>query len=811
MNLQPINTNELIHISNLNNLMTNLKINKEQNDIDNFIKNIFNYLNYIYVSIPDLQKVIIQNLIHHDLLFIIQNNKLTNNLLTKHHKGGNIDKNMRIKEAQYIRKGIIDKKDTVKQKKKVRALLEKLYEIKRNNINYHDDAKYQDLIYMDSNTFIDISKKFYTENPENYNKLFGKFENLHIVKTWDEKNDMEYFNDHYIEYEPDFSNYKKIIDLILPPDWIEKINSNDGIDTVLYYKNKHGPIQENPPNGTIEVDAQIIIDKLNSKYAYDEIKETNDNDEDERWSQIYRYTKFKEYLEHIPYYIRDLDDSCCCNQSKYFDNIDLLSDKEISQISYENEMDFLKKFIYNTEAEIFMTIFDKEKRNRCKKCNCCKEQKHNIKITQLYNLIKGCIIYEKHVNNDILEEYSEKNISEIFLKENNKFTCDSCSFKTIYEYIIENLLQFKKNENTMSESDEIEHYKYIANIRDYIINNFETNLFPIFHDIYCPDLFVSNFNPNLFFFDFEIDKIISCIYNELPLNECILDTYYDNYIIRNEIGQNDLKCIIETSRKFLKDSYVLEKKMNQLITKKNKLEKFQSFLAVIPKILGAGASILKLLGKDKMAANLIGAVGAVAGFKEMGNIIKLTPDEITLLKNMEKYTNQKNYLYKNLIWDESVFITNNEFINDYLKNNTNLSSSIQIIQKLIPENHQNFDFNNICRYVYYLAYAMNFNREIDEDSDEYFSASSDYTKDEPVLEQIDSIPQEKKNKEYKETFLTAWANYGKKFHNLAAGNKYRSSKSTKNYSISKRNNKKKSLRSKYLSLKMNNNKSKKNK
>lgn len=807
MDSQPAKS-ELTHINNLEMLMTNLKINKRQNDIDNFVKNIFNYLNYIYVNIPDLQKVIIEYLTHHNLLFITHNNKLTNDLLqlTKHHKGGNIDKNMRIKEAQYIRKGIKDKKkDSVK--KKVRALLEKLFEIKRNNINYHDDAKYQDLIYMDSITFIDISKKFYKENPENYNKLFGKFQNLHILKTWDGKNDMEYFNDHLIEYEPDFSNYKKIIDLILPLGWIEKINSDDGIETVLYYKNKDGPIEENPPNGTIEVDAQIIIDKLNSKYAHDEQKETNDNDKDERWSQIYRYTKFKEYLEHIPYYIRDLDDSCCCNQSKYFDNIDLLSDKGISQISYENEIDFLKKFIYNTDAEIFMTIFDIEKRNRCNKCNCCREKKHNIKITQLYNLIKGCIIYEKHVNNDILEEYSEKNISEIFLKENNKFTCDSCSFKTIYEYIIENLLQFKKNENTMSELDEIEHYKYIANIRDYIINNFETNLFPIFHDIYCPDLFVKNFNPNLFFFDFEIDKIISCIHNGQPLNECRLETYYDNYIIRDEIGQNDLKCIIEISRKFLKDSYVLEKKMNQIITKKNKLEKFQSFLAVIPKILGLGASILKLLGKDKMAANLIGAVGALAGFKEMSNIIKLNSDEIKLLKNMEKYTNQKNYLYKNLIWDESVFITNNEFINDYLKSNTNLSSSKQIIQKLIPENHQNFDFNNICRYVYYLAYAMNFNREIDEDSDVYFSASSDYTQDEPVLEQIDSIPQVK----YKETSLTDWLNYGKKFHNLDAGNKYRSHKSTKNYSKSKRNNKKKSLRPKYLSLKMNKNKSKRNK
>ena len=805
MDLQPLN-NELTHTNYLNILITNLKINKEQQDLDNFLKNIFNYLNYIYVNIPRLQKVIIQYLLNHDLFIIIHNNKLTNDLLqvTKHHIGGNIDNNKRIKEAQYVRRGIKDKKkDSVK---KVRALLEKLFEIKRKNINYHDDAQYQDLKYMDSITFIDILKKFYKQNPINYNKLFGIFENIHVLKTWDRKNDMEYFRDHLKEYEPNFANYKKIIDLILPSGWIEKINSDDGIETILYYQHiKTGHLQKNPPNGAIHVDAKIIIDKLNSKY--DHVDENHDQNEDLRWAQIYMYNKFKEYLEHIPYYIRDLDDNCCCNDSKYFYNTDLLSDIGKVRISYENEIYFLKKFIYNTDDEIFMTIFDIKTRNRCNKCNCCKDKKHNIKITQLYNLIKGCIIYEKHINNEILEEYSEKNFLDIFLKENKKLTCDSCSFKTIYEYIIENLLQFKKNENIMTESDEIEHYKYIANIRDYIINNFETNLFPVFDNTICPDLFVSNFNPKLFFFDFEIDKITSCIHNEEPLNECTLNIY--NNIIRDEISQNDLKCIIETSRKFLKDSYILEKKFNQIITKKKKIEKIQKILDVIPKILGAASSILYFFEKNDIAANLIIASGAIVSLKGMGDIIVLTPDEIKLFENMEKYTNQKNYLYKNFIWDENIFISNDAFIDDYLKNNTNLSTSKQIIQNLITENHQNFDYNNICRYVYYLAYLMNFYRDTDEESDVYFSASSNYSEDEQVSEQTPSITQVK----YKVPSPTDWVKYARNFHNSSAGNKYRSRKSNKNYSIikSKRNKKKQSLQRKYICLKMNENKSKRKK
>ena len=335
---------KMSHNEYISNLIKNLEINKEQNDIVNFIKNIFDYYNYIYVNIPYLRNVINQHLIKYNLLLKMNDSKLSSDLLKSFNykndkidnlfNGGNINKikelqQIQIREQQYIRHRIADHRDI---NNKIRRFLKLLYELKINNPNYNDNSKYQDLKYMDSITFILNAKNLYKMNPVDYNKTYGKYEKPLVAKHQETLGNEIFDIDIKIPYFPDYSNLTIIDDDINLEDVISKLN-------ITYEK------------------LDFII-----------------SDNDQRWGQIYTYNNYKEYIEPIPFVLQDLDTKCCCNDNKYFENSTVLSSIYKAKETYKNEMEFLKKFIYNTSNEIFMTIFDK-RRQRCGKCLCCTKKK----------------------------------------------------------------------------------------------------------------------------------------------------------------------------------------------------------------------------------------------------------------------------------------------------------------------------------------------------------------------------------------------------------------------------------------------------
>jgi hypothetical protein len=438
-------------------------------------------------------------------------------------------------------------------------------------------------------------------------------------------------------------------------------------------------------------------------------------------------------MEPIPLLFQKLDKKCCCNNSKYFIDSKNMSSLDKANKTYKNEIDFLENFIYEKDEQIFMTIFDDEMRRRCNRCDCCKANKHKIKITQLYHLLKYCIIYETNVDiSNTSDEITKNNILDIF-KKDTKLNCydthetndvdeidvkenvlEGYNFKTLYEYIIENLISNDFSEPKKMEQH-INHYKYVANIRDYIINNFETNVFPIFNKKRCPDLMVSNFNPNLFFFDFEINKIITII-NENKQNDSYLIKYInDNYIIRNDIGFNYLKCLIHSYKDILKSWIDVYEKINDISNK----EWVSKWSSKAKDILQGARGLFRLYDNNQGVrqfpqegntwSDIVNTIVSV--IDSASAYLSVPEEEKKLSKDLNILINEKQFIYKNAEWDKQ----NNKL----KKRNSNFSalyldlesSKTQIISKLSESDLKKFKLNNECNYLYYLLLSITFLEE----------------------------------------------------------------------------------------------------
>jgi hypothetical protein len=597
---------------------------------------------------------------------------------------GDIDKNrelqwIEVREKKYILR-IADQED---MDIKIRKFLEILYELKKNNTKYNDNAKYIDLEYMDSITFMLIAKELYKQDKEYYERTISPFPPS-IYQPPPRPMQFEYSA---CPRSP-IVRYKLIDDSKL-----RVIDDDINLENVLINLN--------------------ILKEQNLNISQD-IFDINID----RWKQIYAYNDHKEYIEPLPFILRDLDEKCCCNDHKYFNKHVKLTKIQIAELTYRNEMKFLKKFIYNTNDEIYMTIFDKSKRDRCDDCTCCETKTHQIKITQLYHLVKSCIIFETNTKN---EDFLKENISNIFKKDNKKLSCNqTCNFKTVYECIIENLIKQTDSKQTEQPDDEdhYNHYKYIANIRDHIINNFETNLFPVFDKKKCPDLQITNFNPNMFFFDYEINKIISNIIENNKINYSFLKGYMvSNANIRDELGSGILKCLIQSYREFLKTWYKAELKMIEISDKiQNK-----SLISTITKSVSAGISILtiflELSEEYKIVQVCCGIAAVFLGDEIVDRVNIVSEKELELLEKLTKFIKGKEFIYKNKKWDDSDHDDDdddygnhvqNRSTDDLFKTYVRTNKSEYDIRRLInfPDDVKMFVFNNSCRYVYYLIYTL---------------------------------------------------------------------------------------------------------
>ena len=333
------------------------------------------------------------------------------------------------------------------------------------------------------------------------------------------------------------------------------------------------------------------------------------------------------------------------------------------------------------------------------------KKKHKIKITQLYHLVKCCIIYETQVDINSVKGFSKENIFNIFKKkDDDRFICaNSCNFKTVYEYIIEELI-INRPKDELYVSD-YNHHKYVAKIRDYIINNFETNLFPVFDKKYCPDLMITNFNPNLFFFDFEINKIITSIKEKTEINNWFLNRYLFEYdIIRIELGLGYLTCLIESYRDFLKTWYNAELKIKEISDKNDRDNLISNIKNTMTSALGVVAAILGLKDK-KIEMGYVVAVAALIPKLEDMFIKKVSKDELSLLEKLNTLIKDKKFIYKNAEWDDTTHNTlKDRFTSHLLFSNLRTNNSEIHIKKLIKFNNlDKFDFNKSCRYVYYLS------------------------------------------------------------------------------------------------------------
>lgn len=698
-------TYKMNHDEYLINLIKNLEINKKENDVVNFMNNIYNYLKYIYVNYPHFRIIINKYLIKYNLfnkcklsIDLLKSFNDKNDKLQKLFEGGdkNTEKRKELQSIQVIELDYIHYNDIGIITKKIRKFLESIYELKTNNPNYTDNAKYQDIKYMDSVTFIINAKKLYKNHNTDFNKKYYMYEYPIIdilVPSYINPDEVDILS--YMPYEPNYSFHKKInkrtVHNIFNQLLINKTLDNNEVNNDEEY----------------EIDMDLVEDVEEEKEVVEEGQEVAD--EDKRWGQIYIYNNYKEYIEPIPFLLQKLDTRCCCNNSNYFNDTQKMTSIDIAKQTYKNEIDFLKKFINKTDQKIFMTTFD-DTRTRCGNCECCQIKTHQIKITQLYHLLKSCIIFQTNADINSFVPTSKINISDIF--EKKKKTTLNChnihNFKTVYEYIIENLISdnitIKKD---YSEIDDINHYKYVAKIRDYIINNFGTNLFPIFDKKYCPDLMVSNFNADLFFFDFEINKIINNI-NEDKQSSFLITYIKNNNIIRNDIGFNYLKCLIHSYRDFLLTWYDAELKIKEI---HEKMET-NSIIETTRKIVTMGTSIIVLIDQAFLKGDFKNFGALFTAILMSAPEYKLSDEEVSLLKTLSDLITHKQFIYKNSEWNK---VNNklkerrtNHLFNKYL-DLTN--SANQIKSKLEKYDLHNFELMKECNYIYYLLHSINFLEE----------------------------------------------------------------------------------------------------
>jgi len=251
-----------------------------------------------------------------------------------------------------------------------------------------------------------------------------------------------------------------------------------------------------------------------------------------------------------PLFLKNLDFECCCAHlgSIEMDVYPLEEfDASLERERIDNEMEFLKEYILNNRnisPNIYMNNFI-TKKNRCGKCECCKEKKHLIKISQLYELLKTYMIFttknygqikkkqECKVHSDsvidkdisfkadtsrqlalkqrsgnelmlvfentedisdavhaIIKISKERDdiISDIFFSEIVDRNLPNCNFKTIYEIIINELLELiEENHETHTQKDKNLHFLFIAILREELLENN---------------------NDKLFLFDFEINNFV---------------------------------------------------------------------------------------------------------------------------------------------------------------------------------------------------------------------------------------------------------------------------------------------------------------
>lgn len=253
-----------------------------------------------------------------------------------------------------------------------------------------------------------------------------------------------------------------------------------------------------------------------------------------------------------PLFLKNLDFECCCVHlgtigMEVYPILEFDASLERERIDYE--MEFLEEYINkngNVSTDIYMNDFI-TRQNRCGQCECCKEKKHHIKISQLYELLKTYMIFttknygqikkqqctvhsesgrdtsvkdtsfkadtsrqlaiRQRSGNELMlvfentEDISDAVqaiikiskerddvISEIFFSEIVDRNLPNCNFKTIYEIIINELLELvEENHEPHKQKDKNLHFLFIAILREELLKNN---------------------NEKLFLFDFEIHNFV---------------------------------------------------------------------------------------------------------------------------------------------------------------------------------------------------------------------------------------------------------------------------------------------------------------
>ena len=234
---------------------------------------------------------------------------------------------------------------------------------------------------------------------------------------------------------------------------------------------------------------------------------------------------------------------------------------------------------------------------------------------------------------------------------------------------------------------------------------------------------VSNLNPKIFFFDFEINKIISII-NKRQNYSFLIKYINNNYIIRNDIGFNYLKCLIRSYREILKTWYDAEFKLQKIHSKETATFFGKGAIA----IANLAFKFLAIKDKKRVEDEKKPIVGRYARLivdtleAGLDFFCKITDEEKKLLVDLNTLMIEKQFIYKNAEWNKQ----NNQLKirdNAYLDYKDLERSKRQIISKLNQSNLESFEFDEECRYMHYLLLSIKFLEE-----EEFLSIVESFTK-----------------------------------------------------------------------------------
>lgn len=702
-----------------------------QNDVNTFIIKLINNLTDKYNNNIDLREQIIEILYQYNTYQLLEKLNLQNtfieNILIRDLKlrnqeqillGGAFNKissEKKKKELDYINYLLKQKENesnNVNKQKKVRKFLESMYTLKMYNPEYDTDLMLADLNYIEA-----------IQNTIN-TPLF--IEQLNIKCCC---NDPEYFNN--------IPTYEKLKETINEA-FIKEV------------------IQEWIVGEKIQNESLFLESFIFKKYI--EENQATIIDDDEELSPVSPASPIADIFQ-VPYSFKQ-------QLQSEKDMVKKLRRDKLPHRQQIIKRNNINEILRNSRKPLFMNDFIHRK--RCGICECCNSKNHHIKITQLYQLLDKSTIFIKEVHQDVhslpdkLEQKNvqtvlanpskmyltpslqvdeakskceaivnntQENIMKFFKNESSSNKSNLCHFKTLYEYIIEDLLKIDNKEKRMKIStNDIEHYEYIAILRSNKLKN----------DLYS----------KIFFFDFELEQIVKNIHTNFDifqkLTEKIEQSHFKNLglellsdietkqkeFIENMLSDfknfNDIRneLNIVFSELILK-SYndISEKRQKNIHFANKRLRIADDITDGVSALLGVLSGFFLKSGKEALAVGF----GARVAIKHFGKKVnkELFPTGITqqvsLQDNIKDYIKQKKFIYGDIY----IEIDGNEY--EIKHRDTNLCSDLK---------YQSF-FNKTKEYfICQVIDVKQFTIIIDEEEvNVYFECSSDFSNPDLVNEQ----------------------------------------------------------------------------